>query len=368
MFNKRITVILHFALDMLFYFGIMNLLQQEEIMGPIDVEGKSASTNQKEHSNTETLESLNYAGFDKEVYKHTDANGEVWIQQVVAERMLNVRTRQFDLYCLCGSVPKSRFEEIVPNGVTILNDLLKEGILEEINSKEVRLKGDLNKDKSLIQDISKNDFEEIMKILQRSQNEAVEKKRVHTGHYSFNFIKESDIYRIAESKGKVVRVLLQDLATTDPNKKTLSTGDLSKIIDKEVEQKGGMVLQEYRNLINELNTSNTNLNSEVINLSKDKNKLVEEKYQILDKKRKWQISTILCSVALVIGGGVLYSTNKDNDRLYDVKKNLTGTIISLNAENSNLNVKTKMQGDEIEILKKQIPVTQNTEINAVKKD
>lgn len=337
-------------------------------MPPIDVEGKNTGGDSKEHSTTESLEPLNYRGFEKEVYKYTDSNGEVWIQQVVAERMLGVRTRQFDLYCLCGPVLKARFAEIVPNGPTILNDLLKEGIVEEINSKEVRLKQDLNEKKTLIQDISKNDFEEVMKILQRSQSESVEKRRVHTGHYSFNFIKESDIYRIGESKGKTVRVLLQDLATTDPSKKTLSTGDLAKIINQEVEQKGGVILHEYRSLINELKTTNTNLNTELLNVSKEKNILVEEKYQILDKKRKWQISTILCSVALVIGGGVLYSTNKDNDSLYDVKKNLTGTIVSLNAENSNLNLKTKMQGDEIEILKKQIPVALNAEINAIKKD
>ncbi len=334
-------------------------------MDPIIVDGKGTSEKIHETKNTDKLEPVKYQGFDKEVYEFVDSGGEKWFQQVAAERMLGVRTRQFDLYCLCGPVLKSKFTEISSNGDAILSQLTIDGILEEINSREVRLRENLDQNKAKIQEITGDNFDPIWSILQQSQSEAVEKRRIHTGHYSYNFIKESDIFRIAKAKGKTIRLPLKDIPTTDDKEKIFSKTDLTTIIDQEINQRAPEIFKGYTDRITILETTNTNLNSEVIKLSK-------EKFEVLDKKRIWKFWAMVLGTILVIGGGVatvfIYTTNKDNDRLYDERNGMAKMITSLNAENSNLNIKTKMQGDEIEILKKQVPVTQNPAINVGKKD
>lgn len=189
----------------------------------------------------------------------------------------------------------------------------------------------------------------------------VEKRRIKTKRYSYNFIKESDVHRIAEAFNKVIRIPIKDIPRTDENAKVFSKTDLSTIVEGEVNHRGMAVFNEYRVIIKDLTAKNESLHTEV-------NSLVKEKYTILSKLKNWRIAAVI----LLIGGGVaaafVYSTNKDNDRLYDEKKSMTNAITSLNAENSNLTLKTKMQDDEIEILKKQVPAAQNAEINAVKKD
>ncbi len=189
----------------------------------------------------------------------------------------------------------------------------------------------------------------------------VEKRRIKTKRYSYNFIKESDVHRIAETFNKVIRIPVKDLPRTDENAKIFSKTDLGSIVEGEVSHRGMAVFNEYKVIIKDLTAKNETLHTEV-------NSLVKEKYTILSKLKNWRITAAI----LLIGGGVaaafVYSTNKDNDRLYDEKRQAAVTITSLNAENSNLSLKTKMQDDEIEILKKQVPVIQNAEINAVKKD
>ena len=105
-------------------------------------------------------------------------------------------------------------------------------------------------------------------------------------------------------------------------------------------------------------------------LAKEASQLAIEKTNALNKKRSWENATIALIVFLVIGGGAaavyVYNTYKDNDRLYDVKNSQARIILSQNSEIYNLNEKMKME--EIQYLKSQIPVIQNAEINAVKKD
>ncbi len=189
----------------------------------------------------------------------------------------------------------------------------------------------------------------------------VEKRRIKTKRYSYNFIRESDVHRIAQTFNKVIRIPVKDIPRTDENAKIFSKTDVGTMAEKVVNDRGMAVFNEYKVIIKDLTAKNESLHTEV-------NSLVKEKYTILSKLKNWRIAAVI----LLIGGGVaaafVYSTNKDNDRLYGENKQATTTIISLNAENSNLALKTKMQDDEIEILKKQAPVNQNAGINAVKKD
>lgn len=348
-------------------------------MDPIDITATGSSENPKGSKHTEKLESVRYQGFDKEVYDYTDGNGEKWFQQVVAERMLGVRTRQFDLYCLCGPVAKSRFLETGSNGETILNELLKNGILEEINSREIRLKENLDQNKNKIRGIAGDSFDQILNLLQLSQNEAVEKRRIPTGHYSYNFIKESDIFRIAKAKGKTIRLPLKDIPTTDANEKTLSRTDLTNIIDEELKQRAPNVIKEYTDRIKTLETTNTTLTSEIVGLVKEKSSLIDktsllerEKIEAVNKKQIRDFWVMVLIAVLVIGGGVagyfIYTTNSDNDRLYSERKQDKSTIINISTDDSIQKSKVKDLEDENDTLKKLIPVTGNVEVNAVKKD
>jgi len=348
-------------------------------MDTIDVNATGTSQNTDDSKHPEKLESVRYQGFDKEVYDYTDEKGEKWFQQVVAERMLGVRTRQFDLYCLCGPVSKSKFLEVGSNGEVILNELLKDGVLEEINSREIRLKENLDQNKGKVKRIAGDSFDQILNLLQLSQKEAVEKKRIPTGHYSYNFIKESDIFRIAKAKGKTIRLPLKDIPTTDANEKTLSRTDLTNIIDEEIKQRAPGVIKEYTDRIKTLETTNTNLTSELVTLVKEKSSLIDktsvlekEKNEVLNKKRKRDLWIIALGVILVIGGGAagyfVYTTNSDNDRLYADRKQDKLTIVTINTDDLNQRTKVTDLQDELETVKKLIPTTQNAEINAVKKD
>ena len=193
----------------------------------------------------------------------------------------------------------------------------------------------------------------------------VEKRRIKTKRYSYNFIKESDVHRMAKAFNKVVRIPIKDIPRTDENEKIFSKTDVGSMVEGEVNHRGMAIFNEYKEIIKNLESRNETLHTEV-------NSLVKEKYTVLSKLKNWQITAVIVMVILVAGGGVaayfVYTTNKDNDRLYDEKRQASAIITTLNAENSNLNLKTKMEDDEIEILKKQVPAIQNTEINTVKKD
>jgi hypothetical protein len=67
-----------------------------------------------------------------------------------------------------GSVAKSKFSEIGSNGGTILNQLIKDAILEEISPTEVRLKQNISLKESDIRKIARSDFDKIWAILQQS--------------------------------------------------------------------------------------------------------------------------------------------------------------------------------------------------------
>ena len=245
------------------------------------------------------------------------------------------------------------------------------------------------------------------------------KRREQTSRYSYNFVKESDIHRIAQTKGKVLRMPLQDIPTTDSNEKIFSKTDVETGYKKAVNE---LALAEFKNYdlrINDLVTKNDHLNAEVNRLtvekaeiietkskeisqlieeksqiietkSKEINQIVTEKHEILEKKtaelsqlaveksdalnkkRTRELWLIAISIVLVIGGGVaavfIYNTNKDNDRLYEARNQDKTTIVYLNTDDSNLKVKVKDLQDQVEVFKKLIPTAQNAEINPVKKD
>ena len=307
-------------------------------MDPIDIE--SSNKNSEEIVTGVPLQSIHYKDIGL-TYKFIDDAAETWFHQIVGEWMLGVRTRQFDYYC----------KNMVP---------------------------------------------------------PVIKRREQTSRYSYNFVKESDIHRIAQAKGKVLRMPLQDITTTDSNEKIFSKTDLEAGYKKAVNELAIAEFKNYDLRIHDLETKNDHLNTEVNRLTIEKAEIIEskskeilqiagEKQEIIDKKivennllaqkaekeerekiaalNKKRNSIILVMVIGVVAAAYGFITYRDNDRLYDEKKNLNNQMAALhegfskiNSENSNLKLKTKMQDDEIEILKKQVPVTQNAEINAVKKD
>ena len=116
----------------------------------------------------------------------------------------------------------------------------------------------------------------------------------------------------------------------------------------------------------------TTLEAKNESITKDLMKEKDEKVIIKITNNNLKMFLSLAAGVIFLGGGVagffVYTTNKDNDRLYAEKHTAVSIITTLNAENSNLKTKDEMQRDEIEILKKQVPVIQNAEINAVKKD
>jgi len=307
-------------------------------MEPIDAE--ITNKNSEEILVDVPLESVHYKDIGLS-YKFTDSNGDTWFHQAIGEHMLGVRTRQFDYYC----------KEMVP---------------------------------------------------------PVDKRRVQTSRYSYNFVKESDIHKIAKAKNKILRMPLIDIPTTDNKEKIFSKTDVETMAEKVVNEQALAVFKNYDLRIHDLEAKNDHLNTEVNRLTIEKAEIIEskskeilqiagEKQGIIDQKaaeisllakkaeeekrakdaalNKKRASIIFAVVVGVAAAAYGFMTYKDNDRLYDEKKNLNNQMATLHegyskisAENSNLKLKTKMQDDEIDILKKQVPVTQNAEINAVKKD
>ena len=128
------------------------------------------------------------------------------------------------------------------------------------------------------------------------------------------------------------------------------------------------VLKMQEDKIHTLEAKTETLETKKEALTKDLMNEKEAKSNLKIKNNNLKIFLALSVVGAGIATGFYINTNKDNDRLYDEKRQAVGIITSLNRENSNLNVKTQMQDQEIDLLKKQIPVYQNEEINAVKKD
>jgi hypothetical protein len=128
------------------------------------------------------------------------------------------------------------------------------------------------------------------------------------------------------------------------------------------------VLKMQEDKIHTLETKTETLEAKREELTKELLNEKEVKSNLKITNNNLKIFLALSLVGAGVATGFYIYTNKDNDRLYDEKRKTVGIITSLNMENSNLNVKTKMQDDEIQILKKQIPESQNEEINAVKKD
>lgn len=69
-------------------------------------------------------------------------------------------------------IPISSFSAIVPNGDTILNALISNGILEYVSGTEVRLMVNVNENRDLIQQIAGADFNQVWDILQTAQSPA----------------------------------------------------------------------------------------------------------------------------------------------------------------------------------------------------
>ncbi|MCX5714621.1 MAG: (d)CMP kinase, partial [Candidatus Omnitrophica bacterium] len=70
-----------------------------------------------------------------------------------------------------GVVAKSKFSEVSSNGEAILSELIKNGILEEVSSAEVRLKPNTDLKEDAIRGIAKGDFDKIWAILQQAHQE-----------------------------------------------------------------------------------------------------------------------------------------------------------------------------------------------------
>jgi len=67
-----------------------------------------------------------------------------------------------------GIVPKFKFSEAGSGGDAILGELIKEGILDDVSSTEVRIKVHLNNNQDRIKEIAKDDFSKICSILEQS--------------------------------------------------------------------------------------------------------------------------------------------------------------------------------------------------------
>jgi len=67
------------------------------------------------------------------------------------------------------TLAKMKFFVVGPDGTTILNELIKSGILEEVSPIEVRLKPDIELKQDTVREIAKGDFDEIWAILQQFQ-------------------------------------------------------------------------------------------------------------------------------------------------------------------------------------------------------
>jgi hypothetical protein len=66
------------------------------------------------------------------------------------------------------TITKRHFSKIGSNGTSILNKLIKNDILENISSRAVRIKGNLDETKNKIREIAGNDFDKVLAILQGS--------------------------------------------------------------------------------------------------------------------------------------------------------------------------------------------------------
>ena len=67
-----------------------------------------------------------------------------------------------------ANIAKLKITEIIPNGNAVLNELIKNDVLENISNTEVRLKPNLEQKKNLVQKITKDKFDDIWIILQQS--------------------------------------------------------------------------------------------------------------------------------------------------------------------------------------------------------
>ncbi len=67
-----------------------------------------------------------------------------------------------------GTVAKLKFFEVGSNGYAILSELIKNGILEDVSSTEVRLKPNVGLKENTVREIAKDDFGKVWAILQQS--------------------------------------------------------------------------------------------------------------------------------------------------------------------------------------------------------
>lgn len=131
-------------------------------------------------------------------------------------------------------------------------------------------------------------------------------------------------------------------------------------------------LKKQDEKINSLEAKTEALEIKKEELSKELMNEKEEKSNLKIKSNNLKFYLIIAAIAIAVGGGVaayfVISTNNDNDRLYEARKQDKSTIIDLNMDDSNQKVKVKDLQDQVDFFKKTIPTVQNEEINAVKKD
>jgi len=190
----------------------------------------------------------------------------------------------------------------------------------------------------------------------------VEKRRIKTKRYSYNFIKESDVHRMAQAFNKVIRIPIKDIPRTDENEKIFSKTDVGSMVEGEVNHRGAAVFSEYKNMIADYKSKNEALNEEV-------KTLLNKNFATSSRLKNWQITAIISLVILVIGGvggylGYLqyHKLDTDNDKVLAENENIQKENISLKTMVKDL------QDQYQSVIKKLTPSVQNEEINAVKKD
>ena len=78
-----------------------------------------------------------------------------------------------------GTVTKAKFSEATSNGDKILNELIKNKVVKDITSTEVRVNPNLDKKENLVRQIAKNDFDKVWGVLQQYREAAIKQRRLY---------------------------------------------------------------------------------------------------------------------------------------------------------------------------------------------
>jgi hypothetical protein len=161
-------------------------------------------------------------------------------------------TKPLPKYFEKGTVEKTKISKVGLNGDVILSELIKNGVLEDVSSTEVRLKGNLDKNEDKVREIAKDDFDKIWDILQQSQKSSRDGLAGYKEDLSGAFV----ISRILQIESIIGTIL-------DPNN---SNGVWREFSPTEVQIKPGTVLSEdgVRKIVVKGTFLNANLNADQI--------------------------------------------------------------------------------------------------------